>query len=217
MDLDCGPNVAPTVIPHGIIVNGRHLRVGPGMAQPPRERITAAVEDLFSTEGLRVSVDAIAAKASTTKMAIYRTFGSKEALVLAWLRGKVAEYVAVFESLREQHPDDAYAQIMGWVAFVTEGLSTTSYRGCPFVNSLAELPDGQDPARLLIEAHKSAQLIRLEELCQQAGIERPSDAAGQLNLVLEGAQVVAQNGSDPAIGSRTSELVALILGERHRS
>lgn len=181
------------------------------MVNPPRERITAAAQELFATEGLRVSVDAIAARASTTKMAVYRIFGSKEALVLAWLQGKVAEYAAVLDGLRQRHPGDAYAQIMGWATFITDGLSKASYRGCPFVNSLAELPDGDDPARRLIEAHKRTQLARLEALCRDSGMERAGNAAGQLSLVLEGAQIVAQNKSDPAIAGRTLALVRLIV------
>lgn len=182
------------------------------MANPPRERIAAAAQELFATEGLRVSVDAIARRAGTTKMAVYRTFGSKEALVLAWLQGKVAEYSAVLDGLRQRHPGDAYAQIMGWATFITDGLSKASYRGCPFVNSLAELPDGNDPARRLIEAHKRTQLARLDALCREAGVERVGDVAGQLSLVLEGAQIVAQNRSDPEVAGRTLALVRLVVG-----
>ncbi len=42
---------------------------------PPRERILDAAEELFSREGIKsVGVQAIASRAETTKMALYRHF-----------------------------------------------------------------------------------------------------------------------------------------------
>ena len=81
----------------------------------PRERILDAAEELFFNEGIsRVTVDAIAAKAKSTKMTVYRHFDSKDALVLEWLRLLVDKYSEVFEVLSAQYAGDPKAQILGF-------------------------------------------------------------------------------------------------------
>ncbi|MFJ9455364.1 TetR/AcrR family transcriptional regulator [Kitasatospora sp. NPDC101447] len=182
---------------------------------PPRERILDAAEELFAREGIKaVGVQAIADRASTTKMALYRHFATKDALVEEWLRIVAADYTAVFDRLAEAHPDDPRAQILGMARFIADGLPGISHRGCPFINSIAELPDRAHPARRLIEAHKAGQLRRLTDLCARAGLPDPDEAAAELTFVLEGAQVSTQNGSVEHAGERLMRIVGAVL-ERH--
>jgi AcrR family transcriptional regulator len=165
---------------------------------PPRERIVKAAAELFYKEGIRgVGMEAIAASAQTTKMAIYRHFASKDALVADWLSGVTAQYAAVFDQLEAQHPEDARAQLLGWVRFIVDNLYKVSHRGCPFVNSIAELPDRNHQARQLVEQHKVRQAQRVTRLCRQAGIPHPELAAAELTFLLEGGQVTAQNMGIP--------------------
>ncbi len=180
---------------------------------PPRDRILRTAARLFHDEGIRgVGVETIAAEAETTKMAIYRHFASKDALVAEWLKGVIAEYSGIFDALEARFPDDARAQLNGWVEFIAQSLRGMSHRGCPFVNSLAELPDRNHPARQLIEAHKHRQALRIERLCHQAGIAQPHLASAQLTFLLEGAQVTAQNGSIPEADRMVRSIASTILG-----
>ncbi|MEU8502501.1 helix-turn-helix domain-containing protein [Streptomyces lavendulae] len=179
---------------------------------PPRERILDAAEELFSREGIRaVGVQAIADRAETTKMALYRHFETKDALVEEWLRILAADYTAVFDRLEKAHPDDPRAQVLGMARFIADGLPGLSYRGCPFVNSIAELPDRTHPARRLIEAHKAGQMRRLTGLCARSGLTDPDEAAAEITFVLEGAQVSAQNGSVEHAGERLMRIVGSVL------
>jgi len=174
----------------------------------PRERILDAAEELFFSEGIsRVTVDAIAAKAKSTKMTVYRHFDSKDALVLEWLRLLVEQYSDIFETLAAQHAGDPKAQILGFAEFIARDLSASSYRGCPFTNSLAEIPEPTHPARILIEEHKKRQFLRLVALCVEAGLPEPNPVAMELTYLMEGAQVVAQNKSIEGVGEN---LVAMV-------
>ncbi|MGD8217099.1 TetR/AcrR family transcriptional regulator [Pseudomonas thivervalensis] len=174
----------------------------------PRERILDAAEELFFNEGIsRVTVDAIAAKAKSTKMTVYRHFDSKDALVLEWLRVLVDKYSEVFEALSAQYAGDPKAQILGFAEFIAQDLSTASYRGCPFTHSLAEIPEPGNPARQLIEAHKKRQFLRLVELCVAADLPEPNEAATELTYLMEGAQVVSQNKSIEAVGENLMKMV----------
>ncbi|MFC0598841.1 TetR/AcrR family transcriptional regulator [Streptomyces palmae] len=184
---------------------------------PPRERILDAAEELFQREGIRrVGVQAIAERAETTKMAIYRHFGTKDALVAEWLRILAAEYQAAFDRVETEHPGRPREQILGLARFIAEGLPELSYRGCPFVNSLAELPDRSHPARQVIEEHKALQTRRLIGMCAEAGLPDPGQAAAEITFALEGAQVSTQNGSIDQTGDRLMRIVEGIV-DRHRS
>ncbi|MEV4504685.1 TetR/AcrR family transcriptional regulator [Streptomyces klenkii] len=182
---------------------------------PPRERILDAAEELFSREGIKaVGVQAIADRAETTKMALYRHFATKDALVEEWLRIVAADYTAVFDRLEQAHPDEPRAQILGITRFIADGLPEISHRGCPFINSIAELPDRTHPARRLIETHKANQMRRLTDLCARAGLPDPDEAATEITFILEGAQVSTQNGSIEHAGERLTRIIEAIL-DRH--
>ncbi|MFJ3088342.1 TetR/AcrR family transcriptional regulator [Streptomyces sp. NPDC086838] len=184
---------------------------------PPRERILDAAEELFQCEGIRrVSVQAIAEKAATTKMAIYRHFETKDALVAEWMRIVAADYQAAFDRVQTDYPGRPREQIMGLARFIAEGLPAVSHRGCPFINSLAELPDRSHPARQVIEEHKAHQTRRLVGMCAEAGLPDPEQAAAEITFILEGAQVSTQNGSIDRAGDRLIGIVEGIL-DRHRS
>ncbi|MEU3962539.1 helix-turn-helix domain-containing protein [Streptomyces buecherae] len=182
---------------------------------PPRERILDAAEELFQREGIRrVGVQAIAERAETTKMAIYRHFETKDALVAEWLRIVAADYQAAFDRVEAEHPGRPREQILGLARFIAEGLPSLSYRGCPFINSLAELPDRAHPARQVIEEHKARQTRRLVGMCAEAGLPDPEQVAAEITFALEGAQVSMQNGSIDQVGERLLRIVEAIV-DRH--
>ncbi|MFE7119092.1 TetR/AcrR family transcriptional regulator [Streptomyces sp. NPDC057654] len=184
---------------------------------PPRERILDAAEELFQSEGIRrVGVQAIAEKAETTKMAIYRHFDTKDALVAEWLRIVATDYQAAFDRVEAEYPDRPVEQILGLARFIAEGLPAISHRGCPFINSLAELPDRSHPARQVIEQHKAHQTRRLTAMCTAAGLPDPEQAAAEITFLLEGAQVSTQNGSIDRTGDRLMSIVEAAVA-RHRA
>lgn len=178
---------------------------------PPRDRILQAAETLFYQDGItRVTVDAIAERAASTKMTLYRHFASKEALVLAWIRLLTEDYSQVFAQLAAEFPGDPRAQILGFARFLADNLAGTLQRGCPFTNTLAETTGQFPEVRALIFAHKRRQFAQLARLCAEAGLPMPEAQAKTITLMLEGLQVVAQNdGFDGA-----AEFVLETLAQR---
>lgn len=174
----------------------------------PRDRVLEAAQALFFDEGInRVTVDAIAAKAETTKMTVYRHFESKDVLVLEWVQRMIEDYDALWAQLSAQHHGQPARQVLGFAEFLVEEPVLSSHRGCAFTNALAELPVHDSPARALIEAHKRRQAARLEQLCREAGLAAPEQAAFELTLLLEGVQIVAQNKGFDEVGPRLLALV----------
>lgn len=197
------------MILNGIIVKEKRVAT---KKIPLHERIMTAAQELFFSQGIgRVSVDAIAVRAGTTKMGVYRHFTSKEALVLEWLDLEIGTYRGAAERVAERFRDQPVEQLGAWIAYIAEGLKNLSHRGCPFVNSLAELPDNDDPARLKIMEHKMRQRKWIINLCKQAGFDDPQAVGSQIIFLTEGAQVTMQNGSLPDVKKRLLGITGLLL------
>lgn len=155
-----------------------------------RQRIFDTAAKLFYRKGIRaVGVDAIADRANTTKMSLYRNFPSKDELVAEWLRDHDAKFWQTWDKMAQMHPQDARKQLQAAFALLAKHVSDPAARGCPMANAAVEITETHHPARKIIEAHKSKLRSRLAELCLSAGASEPTLLADELFLLMEGAQV----------------------------
>lgn len=152
---------------------------------PGAQRILDVASELFYEQGIHtVGVDTIAAESGISKPILYKNFGSKDGLVVAYLLNRhrwwwelLEEEVERAESPRALAFFDVYAADHG-----------NGRRGCAFLNAAAELPDDH-PAHEVIRYHKHSICDRLEELVKEdtaPGIEHRL-LANHLFLLLEGA------------------------------
>jgi AcrR family transcriptional regulator len=173
----------------------------------PRDRIVVTARDLFHRHGIRgVGVEAIAEAAGTNKMTLYRHFVSKDELVAEYLRQSAKRTDAGWERLEKAHPGDPLAQLRAWFDEMTSHAARADLRGCPLANAAVELPDKDHPARRVIEEHKVAQRARLIGLCRAAGLSEPDMLADELDLLLEGARVMAQSVGAEGLGARLARM-----------
>jgi len=155
-----------------------------------RTRIFDTASDLFYRKGIRaVGIDAIAAQAETTKMSLYRSFPSKDALVAEWLRDHDTKFWQAWDAMSQKHPGKPRKQLQAAFALLAKHLSDPAARGCPMANAAVEITEKDHPARRVIEAHKSKLRARLATLCAQTGASEPALLADELFLLMEGAQV----------------------------
>jgi AcrR family transcriptional regulator len=158
------------------------------VAARPRERIIAAARELFHRHGIRgVGVDTIADAAGTNKMTLYRHFGSKDELILAYVQTVAAEGEVWWQEIALNHPRDPQAQLEDWLERAVECVSED--RGCDLANAAVELTENNHPARRLIEQLKIDYRNRLAALCRAAGVAQSEELADALTLLLEGARV----------------------------
>ena len=186
-------------------------------AKSPKDRILDAAAELFYQESIHVvTLDRIVAKANTTKMAFYRHFGSREALVAAWLHVVSAQSEARWEWLAAEHPQDPIAQIRGWTRFIASRLPCERNRGCPFMNTAAELSDPRHPAWNVIREHRSRVMLQLQRLCKQARLPDPDRLARGILYVIDGAQSNASGLGPELVGEDMVQMVRSLI-ERPRS
>src|SRR3954447_978840 len=170
---------------------------------PPRARILAVAEDLFYRHGIRaVGVDAIAEAAGTNKMTLYRHFGSKDDLVAAYLRHVAEDADGCWARLAQAHLGDPRAQLRAWFEEMAEHVANADQRGCPLANAAVELPEKDHPARRVIEDFKTAQRVKLIELCRAGGLREPDMLAGEPSLLLGGGRGSAAGGGRRELGPR---------------
>ncbi len=149
--------------------------------------------ELFSRDGIRaVGVAEIAETSGVGKPNLYRNFGSKDDLAVAYLRAQAEAGLESFEAARQAFPDDHLAQLRQVIARVAAEMGTPGYRGCVVANAAIEFPDRAHPVRAAVDELKAEYLRRLTELVAHLPVDDPEGLAYALQVLLEGASATAQ-------------------------
>ena len=169
----------------------------------PAERILAAADKLFYTQGIRaVGVDSVAAEAGVSKRTLYNYYPSKDALIAAYLTGR----------FRHVAPSDAPAreQILGYFEYLERVFASARFRGCPYVNAVAELSDPKHAAAGIALQFKEQRRQWFRALLERLAIKDADALATQLQLLVEGALSATLVRGDPAI-ARSARAAAKVL------
>ena len=168
-----------------------------------KDRILETADRLFYLQGIRaVGVDTIAAEIGISKRTLYNHFPSKDALISAYLERR---FVAPRPS--ENPPAE---QILGTFDSLERRFSAKDFRGCPFVNAVAELGSEDKSVRKIAIAFKESRRLWFRDLLVQLGVADAEGLATQLTLLVDGsiAQDLVRN--DPAM-ARAAKLAATVL------
>jgi AcrR family transcriptional regulator len=159
-----------------------------------RDRILDAVDRLFYRQGIRaVGVDAIAADLGISKKTLYRLFPSKDDLVLAYLNGR-------FRPLPANSDKPPGEQILANFDWIARSMSSAKdFRGCAFLNAIAELGDEDNAARDLAISYKESRRLWYRQLLTQLDVDDPDTLATQLALLIDGAYAAMLVRKDPAM------------------
>lgn len=174
------------------------------------QRILDSASELFYSNGIHaVGVDAIAARSGVTKRTLYDRFGSKDALVVAYLTQRHRQWWQRFEErlAAAEHPR-TLAVFDSYLADVDDG-----DRGCAFINAAGELPFTH-PGYEVVRDHKTKVYDRIAELVgEDTRVRDPQAVAEHVFLLLEGA--VAHRGIDGSARrlTRARELARRCLTE----
>jgi AcrR family transcriptional regulator len=156
---------------------------------PARDRLMDAATRLFYEEGIHaVGVDRVIEEAGVTRATLYKQFGGKENLVLAYLAREDEMLRALFAEAGEAvaDPDALLDAVVQGIAADIRGRHT---RGCPFINAAAEYPDADGAVRRLIDEHREWFRSTLGEVAAASGLDRPEEVAASLVLLRDAALV----------------------------
>src|SRR5215217_6737885 len=170
-----------------------------------KDRILETADRLFYLQGIRaVGVDTIAAEIGISKRTLYNHFPSKDALIAAYLERR---FVAPRPS--EKPPIE---QILGTFDSLERRFSARDFRGCPFVNAVAELGSEDHSVRKIAIAFKESRRIWFRDLLLQLGVPDAEALATQLAVLVDGciAQDLVRN--DPAMARAAKAAATVLLG-----
>ena len=169
----------------------------------PADKILAAADKLFYAQGIRaIGVDTVAAEAGVSKRTLYNYYPSKDALIAAYLTAR----------FKQMTPSDAPAreQILAYFDYLERLIADGSFRGCPYVNAVAELGDPKHPATAIALQFKEQRRLWYQGLLERMNVKNPRELATQLQLVAEGVISTALVRGDPG-AARAGRAAAEVL------
>ncbi|WP_448503282.1 TetR/AcrR family transcriptional regulator [Mycolicibacterium thermoresistibile] len=156
----------------------------PAATAGPADRLLAAATKLFAAQGIRaVGIDRVLREAGVAKASLYASYGSKDGLVLAYLRNLDQadrnRWHAATESL-----DDPRDRILAFFDLAIAGGPERNYRGCQYANAATEFPDDDLPP---VVEHREWVLDTLTDQLDALGVAAPRGWAAQIQVIYDGA------------------------------
>jgi AcrR family transcriptional regulator len=152
----------------------------------PAERLLVTATKLFTSQGIRaVGIDLILREANVAKSSLYSCFGSKEALVIAYLeRSDQADRNRWNEGTAKL--TDPVAKVLAFFDLAAAAARARDYRGCLYANAATEFPGAElAPVR----AHRDWVRSTINDLLRAALTPQPSILAGHIQILYDGALV----------------------------
>jgi AcrR family transcriptional regulator len=169
-----------------------------------KQRILETADRLFYLQGIRaIGVDTIAAETGISKRTLYNHFPSKDELIAAYLQRRFTH----------APPSDKppAAQILGTFDRLERGFASKGFRGCPFVNAVAELGPEDRAVKKIAVAFKESRRLWFRDLLLQLEVADPEGLATQLQLLVDGAIAQDLVRDDPSMARAAKQAARVLL------
>jgi AcrR family transcriptional regulator len=154
-----------------------------------RDAILLAADQLFTANGFGLTgVDALAAKAGVTKRTLYKQFGSKEGLFVAWLRLRDTRTRASLMHVVGSYSDQPKEQLLALFSILATLADKPDFHGCPFSRALLEFGalEVENAGRLVAYEHKAALALWFRERLECAGVTEATLIGEEIAMLYEG-------------------------------
>jgi len=101
-------------------------------------------------------------------------------------------------------------QIFRYFDWLERWFATDTFRGCPFVNAVAELGDPAHPGTKMAVAFKEHRRLWLRDALTELNVADPDGLATQVAILVEGAIIAALVRHDPSV-ARAAKAAARVL------
>jgi AcrR family transcriptional regulator len=183
-----------------------------------RRKLVDTAGRLFYTQGYQATgINQIIEEADVCKASFYNHFPTKEDLLVAWLERSHNEVTVELRGLLAR-PLGARELVEEFFKFHELQLSTKAYRGCPFMNCLAEIPVSEGRVRQVMRWHLTASRQILEEIVSRVMQERDlrhgsfTALADDLEVVIQGGLAMARAAGDIKQIRHAQKMAERILG-----
>src|SRR3954453_3826540 len=169
-----------------------------------KERILETADRLFYQRGIRaIGVDTIAAEVGISKRTLYNHFPSKDELIAAYLERRFTQAPP-----SDKPPAEQILRTFDRLERVFAG---KGFRGCPFVNAVAELGSEDQSVKKIAIAFKESRRIWFRDLLVQLKVKDPEGLATQLTLLVDGSIAQDLVRDDPSMARAAKEAARVLL------
>lgn len=174
-----------------------------------KERILQTADKLFYLQGIRaIGVDTIAAEIGISKRTLYNHFPSKDALIAAYLERR---FVQPPPSAPAASAETAASQILATFDSLERRFAAKDFRGCPFVNAVAELGPADRAVKKIAIAFKESRRLWFRDRLTELGVADADALATQLVLLVDGSIAQDLVRDDPAMARAAKEAARVLL------
>src|SRR3979490_3132646 len=169
-----------------------------------KERILETADRLFYLQGIRaVGVDTIAAEIGISKRTLYNHFPSKDKLISAYLARRFRQPPA-----SDKPPVE---KTLGTFDSLERRFASNDFRGCPFVNAVAELGAEDRAVKKIATAFKESRRVWFRDLLKQLDVAKADDLATHLTLLVDGSIAQDLVRDDPSMARAAKEAARVLL------
>lgn len=148
-----------------------------------RTAILLATDTLFYQRGITaVPMSDIRDQSGVSLRRLYSLFPHKSDLVTGWLEDRHTSWITMFTAGIQHRLDAGQEQLAAVFGSLGDWLVATDFRGCGFINTLAETGVVTEEHRIIIRRHKVALIEQLTPFTDQPDV---------LAVLIDGAIVQA--------------------------
>ncbi len=165
-----------------------------------QQRVLAAADELFYGRGIAaVTMADVRDSAGVSLRRLYSLYPTKKDLVAAWLNDRHDSWMNWFTAAVDRHTAKGTEPLLATFDAVEEWVNTPEYRGCGFINSIAETSEIDERHREIIAAHKRDLINHLASLATRDRRKSPKWLPEALAVILDGVfvQCAIFNSTDP--------------------
>ncbi len=181
-------------------------------ADEAQRAILDAADGLFYGRGIAgVSMSEIRDSAQVSMRRLYTLYPSKRDLVAGWLEDRHLRWMAWFTDTTDRHVRDGTDAVLATFDALTEWVSSPGYRGCAFLNSMAEADEIDDIHRAIIARHKRSLIEHVAALALAGRPDAPTWLPAAMGVLLDGAivQSAVFGTTTPVSAARTAAAVLI--------
>lgn len=158
-----------------------------------KETIVETALKLFYQRGIRsTSVDLLIQESGVHKSTFFKHFPSKSDVVIAFLRRRDEKWMEWMKGRVDSLAKKPEGKVLAVFDALGEWFEDPNFRGCAFINTIAENFDDQSLETILCIEHKERFAKYIKKLVGKTNFKRQDALVEELVLIVEGSIVRAQ-------------------------
>ena len=183
----------------------------------PKNRILKTASRLFYAQGYNATgINQILDEAKVAKASLYKHYGSKDQLGIAYIKAAREDWFNALTSFLEKKTTST-EKLLACFDFLEHNLRLNDYKGCRFINLLAEVSEQNAEMRKEIVGHKTNLRSFFRNLLSDIIKDKPTatQIADSILLLFEGAVVESKVHLDGWAVRTAKKTVSILLKNKN--